>query len=201
MNAQKEKIGRAGQPYEMVPVDPSQVKAKPGQPGHDDAINEETRRRKHCSRFEQYAYPRFTKDQKNAFEWIAIRCEIVASGTLSGSRWGREMGQVDCANYGERSVAERVTQAGRDRRIAKWAVQRDSREAWAALELAIHDDFTPAEIGAILLKRSPGPIALKNPRNMKAELAGHALPLLCRALAIVAQVQDGKIKYDDRIEP
>lgn len=201
MNAQKEKFGRGGQPYEMVPVDKGLVKAKPGQPGHDDALNDETRRRKHNSRFEQYAYPRLSKDQQNAFEWFAIRCEIVSSGTLSGSRWGKEMGQIDSANYGERAVVDRVTQAALDRRICQSAIQRENRRAWKAIMMAVHDDFTPAEIGALLLAKSPAPIQLRNPRNLKAELAGYALPILCEALAVVSQVMNGKIKHDDRLDP
>lgn len=179
-------IGRDGNPYELESWPAHEVNAKPGEPGHDDALGPETVRRRHRSRFEQYAYDRFDKDQINAFEIFRRQCEIVASGTLSQSRYGKEAGSIDCASYGERELYKnvRLMDAARQRRKAVAEISKVNCDAKKALCWAADDDLTPREIGE-RLRRGPAP---KSKQLREREDIGRGFDHLFIALNIIVPV-------------
>lgn len=195
------RIGRDGQPWELEPLPHDMISAKgprivegvelPAEPGHDDKINGQTRRRKHRSRFEQYAYRRLTVGQINAFEWFQQLCEIVAAGTLSQSRYGNEAGAIDCATYGERQLIKnvRVMEAARARRKCVRLINEKSNEALKAVLWAATSDLTPKEIGERFLSGYAKP---ENPQIAEREAIGLGFFHLFVALEIVESVYGGR---------
>lgn len=193
-----DRIGRDGQPYEMEPLSRAEIKAKPGEPGHDDAINEETRRRRYSSRFAKYAYRRLDKRLINALEEFAHLTAIVQAGTLSQSRYGKESGTIDSANYGERALADRVLRAATRRRGMMQAVmQHAPGYAMPMLKIAVEFDKTPKEITEAFFKSrekaDPHHRCYRLRLDDRAK-AAIALVHIRDALNVIADFIDGRLR-------
>ena len=199
-----EKIGRDGKPWDLERVPRELLKARPGEPGHDDRLNAETVRRRFGSRFEKYGYRRLNKTQINAFEWFSGLCEVVAAGSLSHSRYGKEMGSIDGASFGSRDYTDRIMSCAALRRqcISRInGVKHDPKDdaqgqdAWRALKWAVEDDLTPREIGERLITRRSGYPLPTDKSSRDSECIAIGMFHLTDAIAVLIDVSTGRKKW------